>query len=116
LGHPRRKLLYGRDGLSHRLTPVSRLGRSRRDKGLSEIAPSSPTKIAVTADRVRGPAEQVCEKMSAYDPSILPLNSLLAPRNSLLGLQKFPVPLRRESRSKSLNLRANGTPKSLQRA
>jgi hypothetical protein len=27
---------------------------------------------------------------------ILQLNSLFAPKNSLLGLQKFPVPLRRE--------------------
>src|SRR6516164_2809018 len=40
-----------------------RLGRSaRRDRGLSDISPSSPAKIAVRTDRVRGPAEQVCEK------------------------------------------------------
>ena len=36
------------------------------------------------------------------DPSIK-LNSLFAPKNSLLGLQKFPVSLRREFSCKPLN-------------
>src|SRR5262249_7143163 len=85
-----------------------RLGRgARRDRGLSDISPSSPTKIAVRTDRVRGLAEQVCEKWTL---TILRLNSLLAPKNSLLGLQKFPVPLRRGFRWKSLNSLVNWTP------
>jgi hypothetical protein len=33
-----------------------------RDRGLSDISSSSPAKIAVRTDHVRGPAEQVCEK------------------------------------------------------
>src|SRR5207249_654978 len=65
------------------------------------------------ASAVRGPAERVCEKWTL---TTLPLNSLLAPKNSLLGLQTFPVPLRREFRWESLNSLANCTPKSLQRA
>jgi hypothetical protein len=93
---------------------AERLGRSARcDRGLSDISPSSAAKIAVGADRVRGPAEQVCEKWTL---TTLPLNSLVAPKNSLLGLQTFPVPLRREFRWESLNSLANCTPKSLQRA
>jgi hypothetical protein len=43
----------------------------------------------------------VCEKWKTL--TTLRLNSLFAPKNSLLGLQKFPVPLRREFRWKSLN-------------
>jgi len=67
-----------------------RLGPSaRRGKGLSDISPSSPTKIAVRTDRIR----EVCQKWTL---TTLPLNSLLASKNSLLGLQKFPVPLRRD--------------------
>jgi hypothetical protein len=82
-----------------------RVDRSvRHDRGLSDVSPYSSTKIAVRSDPVRGPAGQVCEKWTL---TTLPLNSLLAPKNSLLGLQKFPVPLRREFRWESLNSLAN---------
>ena len=43
--------------------------------------------------------------MDAY--ATLPLNSLLAPKNSLLGLLRFPVPLRREFRWELLYSLAN---------
>jgi hypothetical protein len=47
---------------------------------------------------------------------ILRLNSLFAPKNSLLGLQKFPVPLRREFDWKPLNSLADWTSKSQRKA
>ena len=34
----------------------------------------------------------------------IPCNSLLGPKNSLLGVQKFPAPMRGEFRCKWLNL------------
>jgi len=53
--------------------------------------------------------EQACEKWTLT-------NSLFLEKNSLLGLQKFPVPLRREFRWKSLNSLDDWTPKLLQSA
>jgi hypothetical protein len=78
-----------------------RLGRSvRRDRGVGHLA--------LLIYKNCGEKE-----MDAYDPSTLPLNSLLAPKNSLLGLQTFPVPLHREFRWELLNSLANCTPKAL---
>ena len=44
------------------------------------------------------------------------LNSLFAPKNSLLGLQKFPVRLRREFNWKPLNSLADWAQKSCRKA
>ena len=47
---------------------------------------------------------------------ILRLNSLFAPQNSLLGLQKFPVRLQREFNWKPLNSLADWAQKSCRKA
>jgi hypothetical protein len=45
---------------------------ARRGKGLSDISPSSPTKIAVRTDRIRGFAEQVCKKWTLTTCPLIP--------------------------------------------
>jgi hypothetical protein len=64
--------------------------------------------------KVLGAMRSRCSKSGVS--LILRLNSLFAPQNSLLGVQKFPVPMHREFSCKSLNWLPNWARKSCKKA